>query len=85
MSTLRASVIFSDSRLTLIAVESVDLRHSKTNTGCRLYGNIEPVAVIVCGPDGTYALDMEAKLTAFDQLRQDIPELDTIIAPFYRA
>ena len=85
MSTLRTSVIFSDTRLTLIAVESVDIQHNKTNTGCRLYGNIEPIAVIVCGPDGSYALDMEAKLIAIEQLRQNIPELDTIIEPFYTA
>lgn len=81
MVTLRASEIFSDSRLTLIAVESVDFQHTKTNTGYRVYGNIEPIVLIVCGPDGTYALDMEAKLVTFDQLKQNIPELETLIAP----
>ena len=80
MGTLRASEIFNDSTLTLIAVVSVDFRHSKTNTGCQLYGSIEPIAVIVCSPDGTYALDMEAKPANFDQLRQDIPELGALIA-----
>jgi len=78
MSTLRISEIFRDSTFTLIAVESVNVWHSKTNTDCRLYGNIEPIAVIVSGLDGVYALDMDAKLIAFDQLRQNIPELDTI-------
>ena len=80
MGTLRASEIFNDSGLMLIAIESVDFRHSKTNTVCRMYGKIEPIAVIVCAPDATYALDMEAKPAALDQLRQEIPELDTIIA-----
>ena len=82
MGTLRASEIFNDSGLMLIAIESVDFRHSKTNTVCRMYGKIEPIAVIVCGPDAIYALDMEAKPAALDQLRQDIPELDAIIEPF---
>lgn len=85
MVTLRASEIFSNSELQLITLESVDFQHSKRDTGYRLYGNIEPIAVIVCGPDGTYVLDMEAKLVAFDQLRQNIPDLDAIIAPFYKA
>lgn len=85
MATLRANEIFNDFGFKLIAVESVDLRHSKTNSGCRLYGNIEPIVLIVSGPDGTYALDMEAKLTAFEQLRQNIPELDTIMASFNMA
>jgi hypothetical protein len=85
MGTLRSREIFKDSRLLLIAIESVDLRHSKTNTACQLYGNIEPIAVIVCGPDATYALDIEGKPAALDQLRQNIPELDAIIARFNKA
>ena len=85
MSSLRTREIFDDAMaglgLRLIAVESVDFSHSKTNTGCHLYGTLEPVAVIVCGPDGAYALDMDAKPIAIDQLKQDIPELDVAITP----
>jgi len=66
----------------LIAVESMDYRHRKSNSSCGLYGNIKPIAVIVCGPDGVCAFDMEAKPTALEPLRQDIPELDAIIAAF---
>ena len=43
---------------------------------------VKPIAVIVCGPDGTYALDVEAKPATLDQLRQDIPELDAIISRY---
>jgi uncharacterized spore protein YtfJ len=85
MGTLRAREIYHDAGFMLIAVESVDFQHSKTNIGWQLYGNIEPIAVIVCGPDGTYALDMEAKPAAFDQLKQEIPEIDSIIASFNKA
>lgn len=66
--------------LTLIAVEAVDVRHGKSSTGCHFYGNVEPIAIVVCSPEGTYALDMDAKPTNFDQLRKDVPELDTIVA-----
>lgn len=76
MGTLRIGEIFRDSTLTLIAVESVDSRHSKTNSACQVYGKLEPIAVIVCSPNGAYALTMEAKPANLDQLRQDIPELD---------
>lgn len=85
MATLRATEIFNNARHRLIAIESVDFQYSKTYTSCRLYGNIEPIAVIVCGQDGNYVLDMEAKLTILDQLIQDIPELDAMIAPFKKA
>lgn len=82
MGTLRASVILNDSSLMLIAVESVDLQPSKMGSGCFLHGNIKPIAVVVCGVDGIYAIDMEAKIIRFDQLRQDTPELDAMTAPF---
>ncbi len=75
MGTLRSNEIFSGPRHKVIAVESVDVVHSRTNTGCRMYGRIEPIAVIVSGPGGTYAVDMEATLTDLDQLKQSIPEL----------
>lgn len=84
MCPLRVSEMFNDSRLMLLAVESVDLQHGKTNAGCWLYGSIEPMAVIVCGPDEIFALDMDAKLIALDQLIQEIPELDAIIAPLIK-
>jgi len=84
MGTLRTREIFNDSRLMLIAVESVDFQRSKTNTSCQLYGKIEPGAIIVCSPDEIYALDMDSKLIAIDQLRQDIPGLDAIILKWDR-
>jgi len=82
MRTLRSSEIFNDSKLTLIAIESVDFQHSRTNAVCHLYGSVEPLAIVVCSQDGTYALDMEARPADFEQLRQDMPELDAIVASF---
>lgn len=82
MVTLRASKIFSDSRRLLIVVEAVNFRHGKMSSNYLLYGNIEPVAVVVCGSGGTYALDMKAKPVALDQLRQNTPELDALITSF---
>ena len=83
--TLRASKLFSDSSCTLIAVEAIEFQHDQSNNSCRLYGTIAPVAVIVCNPNGIYAIDMEAKPTAFDKLRQAIPELEGMIADYERA
>ena len=71
--------------LTLIAIESVDYRQLITNSSCQLFGSIKPIAIIVCTPDETYALDMEARPANLDQLRQVLPELDAIIAPVSEA
>ena len=85
MGSLCATEIFNDAGLMLVAIESVDLQQSKTDTGCRVYGNIEPIAVIVCKADGVYALDMQASLTAIEQLLEDVPGLGAMIAPFNKA
>jgi hypothetical protein len=69
----------------LVAIESVRYSHGKTDLTYRLYGMIEPVAVIVCTLEGVYALDMKSNMIAIDQLKQDVPELDAIIARFNHA
>lgn len=80
MGTLRIREVFTDSTLKLIAVESVDYRHTRTKTGGYMYGSIEPIAVIVCGPDGTTAFDTEGKPASVEQLRKDIPGLDGFVS-----
>lgn len=75
MNTLRTTEIFNDSSIKLVAVESVNVWHNKTNAGVRLFGSIEPLVIVVYGPGGTYALDMAAKTVDLEQLSQDAPEL----------
>ena len=79
MAILRTTKIFSDSVITLFAVESVDTWHNKTSTGCQLYGGLTPVAIIVRGPDRTDVIDMEARPVDLAQIRQDVPGLDAIL------
>lgn len=84
-NNLRATEIFNDSRRMLIVIESVRYSHGKTDLTYRSYGMIEPVAVIVCTLESVYALDMKSNMIAIDQLKQDVPELDAIIARFNHA
>jgi hypothetical protein len=79
---LRATEIFNDSRLMLVTIESVRYSHDQTGLTCSLYGMIEPVAIIAFTLDGVYALDMKSNMISIDQLKQDIPELDAMIARF---
>lgn len=79
MDALRTSEIFSDSAFTVIAVESLLSYCGKTETGCHVFGRIEPMAIVVLSRNGAYALDMEAKPVELDQLRGDLPELDALL------
>lgn len=85
MGSLRIREIFNDARFMLIAVESVNFQPSKSNSNCWLYGDVKTIAVIICGPDKTYALDMNAKSIDLDQLREELPDLDTVIGPLNKA
>ena len=85
MGTLRAREIFNQSGVTLIAVESVDIQHSKSGSVGRLYGKLEPIAVVVCGSGDAHAFDMEAMPVDLDQLKQAVPELDALTKePLFR-
>lgn len=78
MSTLRTVEIFNDSRFRLIAVQASDLRHGKSNAVAGLYGKMEPVALVVCGSDEIYALDMNANPVELSELQDIVADLDII-------
>ena len=82
MNAMRVNEIFSDSRRLLVAVESVDLQRNQVDTSLLMHGSLNPVAIVVCDLGSTYAFDMEAKPVAVDELRQDLPDLDTAICAF---
>lgn len=80
MGTCRINELFIDPALTLIVVEAVDFQTAKFATGGYMFGNIAPIAVVICRNDGTTALDMQARPTSVEQLRRDIPELDAVLS-----
>jgi hypothetical protein len=79
MATLRARELFSDTRHRLISVESIDVHETKSARGCRLFVFMQSLAVIVCSPDKTYALDMAAQPADLEHLIQTVPELESMI------
>ncbi len=80
MKILRTCEIFREPRLVIVGVESIESLHNKTRTLYHLQGKIEPVAVVVSFSGAIYALDMEAKPTSLDRLREALPELDVMLA-----
>jgi hypothetical protein len=82
MAELRARQVFQDAGRLIIAVEQRELRQRNSRASWQLYGTLEPVAVIVCEPDGVYALDMALQPLAVAELTAQIPELATLLAAF---
>ena len=60
MASLRERSVFADHRLTVTAVESLELEITRTNHGRFMSGRLKPIAVIVKEADRTYALNMDA-------------------------
>ena len=80
MNSLRATPIYTNSKLSLIAVESIERGHHKSESGCRFFGGIKPVAVIVCDRDGAFALGIEEGFADIDPLLEDVPGLAAMIS-----
>jgi hypothetical protein len=67
---LRVREIHSDTVRTVSVVESVSTWHSRTPARCQVMGKIEPLAVIVRGPDGQQAFDVNAEPIDAERLAQ---------------
>ena len=71
MPRVRQRTIFSDDRLTVIAVERLEFRTDRLDHRRLVTGSLKTVAVIVTAPDRTYALDMNAQPVDIDTM--DLP------------
>lgn len=80
MKQLRASQMYDDSIVRVIALESVDLQRTSTQGFHGVHATVRPIGVIVSGLKGTYAIDMNSKPVDIAQLKRDIPELDNLLA-----
>ncbi len=78
MSRLRAREIYSDSRLTLFAVESIDIQRGRSDSHFHFHANVQPVALVVRSPGQVHALDMDAVPMSLEQLIREVPELASL-------
>ena len=77
METFRARPVSVEQRFSLIAIECVESHRHRSSNGCRFSALLEPVALVVCGPETIRALDMQGNAMDVDELRRNVPELDS--------
>ena len=68
MASVRTRPIFSDTWLTVTAVESVEFQSEHWGRRRFVTGGLRPIAIIVKEQDKTYALDMDAQPVDIDEL-----------------
>lgn len=84
MNRLRATEMYKDAERLLLVVESVTLEHGCSPSGTHLFGAVEPVAVVVSSGGRVYALNMKARTVNVDQLRRELPALESLLVAFNR-
>lgn len=70
MTTLRSTEIYNNAGVTIVAVDSVAFRYANTAFGFHVAGHRGPVAVIVSGTDGSYALGMDGRSLDLARVRR---------------
>ena len=80
--TVYAKHLYRDSNLIVVILESitVDSYQSPSNM-CGVVGRVGPIAILICGPESNYALDMDTNAIGLDRLRRQVPELNSIVNP----
>lgn len=79
MKKWHTSEIYNKAGLKLLAVSATEYHFFIDNTAS-VFGNSKPVAVIVCRGSDSYALDTEGGIIPLDELAEQVPEIDTLIA-----
>jgi len=76
METCRTSRLLDRDSLVLIVVESVSSERHSASSGCWFSASVAPVALVICKPKRTQALDMYGNPIDLDELRRKVPALD---------
>lgn len=78
--TLRAGMPFDVGTVTLLPIERVVMHATRGGMGAWLSVAKTPYAMIVRDADGVRALATDAAGVTLEQLRENIPELDAVLA-----
>ena len=82
METFRAKRVLDRPSLVLIVVETVSFQSHRSGAGCGFSAAISPVALVICTPAATQALDLNGRPVELDALRRQVPVLDDELASF---
>lgn len=75
MTTLRANIIYSGAAARVIAIESIECLPQKSGGFCRLYASIEAAALIVCGANENYVVNLAPTEISLEEFEQLVPGL----------
>jgi len=80
--TISAKSVFNEPHLKVPGLESATSNIYKAAANlCSVFGSVEPIAIVVCGAGGDYALDMQENIIPLDELRRQVPTLDSVVNP----
>jgi hypothetical protein len=80
MSMWRAGAAVTVGDVTIVPIDQVSVRSHRMRSLIWLFAAKEPVAVVVRGPQGTQALDLEGQRLPLDELARKVPGLERVLA-----
>ena len=80
MSELRAGTIFTVDGISFVPIERVRIQAETHPSAYWLNATKEAVAVVIFGPEGPQAVDMEAHKRPMDELVAEVPGLQSLIS-----
>lgn len=79
MDRLRASEIYADGMLRLIAIESVRYRSGKSAGLYHLHASLEPAALVVCTADGNRLVNLAMADSSLEDMERKVPALAAML------
>lgn len=82
MNELRAGAPITVAGITLIPIERVRIDSGALSRAWWLSAAKEAVAVVLCGPEGPRAVDVEGRGRPVDELLAEVPGLESLLARY---
>lgn len=79
MPELRAAAVYRDAKIAVVAVESVAVGRRSHDGGGYLVGILEPLALVVRGPGGDTAIDLDGEPLDCAALLERVHGLDALL------
>lgn len=79
MTTLRANTIYSSAATRVIAIESIECLPQKSVGFYRLYASIEAAALIVCGANQNFVVNLAPTEISLEEFEQRVPGLRSML------
>lgn len=79
MQKLRATEIYANEVIRVVLIEAIHCNAEKSGRFYRLYGHVEPTAMVVCEAGDKRVVNLAPVETSLDALKRNVPGLRVLL------